>query len=60
MELPNELKTFLTTVPSDLEEQLRAEAKAQRRSRNAQLVWILQERFAQQRQQLPQRQRQAA
>lgn len=46
MEQQAESKNILATLPSDLEEALRTEAKQQERSRNAQLVWILKERYA--------------
>lgn len=39
------IKTFLAMVPAELEKQLKAEARAQVRSRNAQLVAILKERY---------------
>jgi hypothetical protein len=38
-------KTFLVEAPIEVEERLRHEAVEQRRSRNAQLVRILEERY---------------
>ncbi len=40
-----ETKTFLTSVPIPIEEKLSEEAKRERRSRNAQLTRILEERY---------------
>jgi len=40
-----ETKTFLATVSAEAEEKLREEAKAMMRSRNAQLAYILEERY---------------
>lgn len=40
-----QLKTFLAVVPIRLDEKLREEAAKERRSRQAQLVRILEERY---------------
>lgn len=42
METPtSELKTFLVSIPADLEQSLREIAQREKRSRNAQVNWIL-------------------
>lgn len=42
---PDDLKTFLAVVPIAVEERLREEAKREGRTRQAQLVRVLQERY---------------
>lgn len=45
-EFKEEKKNILAILPVRIEKRLRAEAKDSRRSRNAQLVWILERHFA--------------
>ena len=43
--MKEELKKFLAEISADAEEKLREEAQREKRSRNAQLAYILEERY---------------